>query len=128
MPTTTQIIQSTEPNHQSDNFSSTDKTSSTTTNNALNSKHIKECCVKRSLNRDWILAGCKSIDIKEATEALHYQAKSAGILIEGANILGRISLGRISQILPLSNQIAFGESFLTLDFSEFGLFQVGSAK
>ena len=51
----------------------------------LLNKHIKEYCVKRGLDRDWIEAGCSSLTTTEATEKLYYTAKSAGILIEGAN-------------------------------------------
>lgn len=51
----------------------------------LLNKHIKECCIKRGLDRHWIEAGCSSLTIAEASQELHYTAKSPGILIEGAN-------------------------------------------
>ncbi len=51
----------------------------------LLNKHIKECCIKRGLDRHWIEAGCSSLTATEASQELHYTAKSPGILIEGAN-------------------------------------------
>ncbi len=51
----------------------------------LLNKHIYECCIKRGLDRSWIEAGCSSLTITKASEYLHYQAKSPGILIKGAN-------------------------------------------
>ncbi len=51
----------------------------------LFNRHINECCIKRGLDRRWIEAGCSSLNIKEASEYLYYQAKSPGILIKGAN-------------------------------------------
>ena len=51
----------------------------------LLNKHIQEYCVKRGLDRDWIEASCSSLTTTEATDKLYYTAKSAGILIEGAN-------------------------------------------
>ena len=51
----------------------------------LLNKHIQEYCVKRGLDRDWIEASCSSLTTAEATDKLYYTAKSAGILIEGAN-------------------------------------------
>ena len=51
----------------------------------LLNKHISECCIKRGLDRSWIEAGCSSLTINEASQELHYTAKSPGILIEGAN-------------------------------------------
>ena len=53
--------------------------------NHLSQKNTQELLIKRALNPDWVKAGCSSINISEATELLHYQAKSPGILIEGAN-------------------------------------------
>ena len=53
--------------------------------NRLYKKHVEELIIKRALNPDWIKAGCSSINISEATEVLHYLAKSPGILIQGAN-------------------------------------------
>ena len=52
---------------------------------SLSPSDYKKCCIKRGLNRDWIEANCRSINISEATEYLGYPAKSGGILIEGAN-------------------------------------------
>ena len=104
--TATNSLQPISQNHQFDNCPSDNEISSTeantratesklkrnnssshtkTTANCLNNKHIKECCQKRGLNREWIEASCRSIDIKEATELLRYTAKSSGIIIEGAN-------------------------------------------
>ena len=51
----------------------------------LNQKNAEELFIKRSLNPDWVIASCSSIDIVEAIKLLKYTAKSSGILIEGAN-------------------------------------------
>ncbi len=51
----------------------------------LSPSHHRHCCEERGLNEEWIKASCESADIKEASEYLHYQAKSPGILIKGAN-------------------------------------------
>ena len=51
----------------------------------LSPQHHRQCCEQRGLNPDWIKASCKSLDIKQASDYLHYQAKSGGILIKGAN-------------------------------------------
>ena len=51
----------------------------------LNKKHSSQCFETRKLNRDWVEASCKSADLKVASEYLGYQAKSPGIIIEGAN-------------------------------------------
>lgn len=95
-----------QQNHQFDNCASADKNSSVevkteakehkskinnsspqrkATSERLLFKHLKESCEKRDLDRKWVEASCKSIDVKEATELLGYTAKSPGILIEGAN-------------------------------------------
>lgn len=79
------ILHHSEHNHQLDNSSSTEKVSSTAKTNILSKRNLKECCQERGLNLEWIKVNCKSVDIKEATEYLGYQAKSPGILIEGAN-------------------------------------------
>ena len=47
----------------------------------LSPSHHRHCCEERGLNSDWIKASCESADIKEASEYLHYKAKSPGILI-----------------------------------------------
>jgi predicted P-loop ATPase len=112
--TATNSLQPISQNHQSDNSSSANETSSFEANtrttesksrinngsfpaeatsndttytltNRLNSKHLEECCQKRDLNPDWAKANCSSINQKQATEFLRYSAKSSGILIEGAN-------------------------------------------
>ncbi len=57
----------------------------------LSVQHHQQCCgtdvskKQRGLNREWIEANCRSVDIKEATELLRYPARSGGIAIEGAN-------------------------------------------
>ena len=51
----------------------------------LSPQHHYHCCEQRGLNPDWIKASCESLDIKQASDYLHYQAKSGGILIKGAN-------------------------------------------
>ena len=51
----------------------------------LNQEHQQQCFETRGLNRDWVEASCESANIKEASEYLGYQAKSPGIIIEGAN-------------------------------------------
>ncbi len=57
----------------------------------LNSRHFQQCCgtdiskKERGLNREWIEANCRSVNIGEATELLRYPARSGGIAIEGAN-------------------------------------------
>ncbi len=52
---------------------------------SLSPSDYKDCCEKRGLNPDWVKANCFSLDIKEASEFLHYKAKSPGILIKGSN-------------------------------------------
>ena len=52
-------------------------------NCCLNQKNADELFIKRGLNPDWVKANCSSINITEATELLHYSAKSPGILIKG---------------------------------------------
>ena len=97
--TTTNSLQLLNQNHQSDNYASPDENSSirlkteaksykskfNAISSKLNSKHTLECVEKRGLDREWIEANCKSVDVKEATDLLGYTAKSSGILIEGAN-------------------------------------------
>ena len=57
----------------------------------LNYKHYLECCgndiskKQRGLDPKWVQVNCYSADIKEASEMLHYQAKSPGIIIVGQN-------------------------------------------
>ena len=51
----------------------------------LSPSDYKHCCSDRGLNPDWVKANCFSLDITEASEFLHYQAKSRGILIKGSN-------------------------------------------
>ncbi len=51
----------------------------------LSPSDYKHCCEDRGLNPDWIKANCFSLDIPSASEFLHYQAKSPGILIKGSN-------------------------------------------
>ncbi len=70
----------------SESATSTPKNQANQTNSSdLLNKHIHECCIKRGLDRRWIEAGCSSLTIPQASEYLHYQAKSPGILIKGAN-------------------------------------------
>jgi putative DNA primase/helicase len=49
----------------------------------LNDRHYTELTKKRGLAPDWVSANCYSADIKQATEALGYTAKSTGILLQG---------------------------------------------
>ncbi|QDZ39820.1 DUF3854 domain-containing protein [Euhalothece natronophila Z-M001] len=51
----------------------------------INEKHWKDLTRDRALPPKWVKANCRSIDIKEASEILHYQAKSDGLLLESAN-------------------------------------------
>ncbi len=51
----------------------------------LSPQDYKHCCSDRGLNPDWVKANCFSLDIPSASEFLHYQAKSRGILIKGSN-------------------------------------------
>ena len=53
--------------------------------NYLNQKNAQELFIRRGLNPDWVKASCSSINNAEASKLLHYQAKSPGTLIEGAN-------------------------------------------
>ena len=52
----------------------------------LNDKHFNETVEKRGLDKRWVEANCYSGDIKEVSEVLHYQAKSAGIIIDANQI------------------------------------------
>ena len=49
----------------------------------LSAKHLEELIEKRQLPLKWVLANCRSLTAEEATQALGYKAKSAGILIQG---------------------------------------------
>lgn len=50
----------------------------------LSPNHQIELIEDRALPQDWVEANCTSVDEQEASEALGYRAKSAGILLEGA--------------------------------------------
>ena len=52
-------------------------------NSVLNPKHQRELVHKRGLNPDWVLANCKSVDAKTASEHLGYPALSPCILFSG---------------------------------------------
>jgi putative DNA primase/helicase len=54
-----------------------------TSDRRLNDRHYIELTSKRGLAPDWVSANCYSADIKQATEALGYTAKAAGILLQG---------------------------------------------
>jgi len=54
-----------------------------TNDRRLNDRHYTELTSKRGLAPDWVSANCYSADIKQATEALGYTAKSTGILLQG---------------------------------------------
>jgi putative DNA primase/helicase len=53
------------------------------TSNRLNDRHYRELTDKRGLAPDWVSVNCYSATIEQATEALGYTAKSAGILLQG---------------------------------------------
>ncbi|WP_244329439.1 DUF3854 domain-containing protein [Tolypothrix sp. PCC 7910] len=67
----------------------TTPTTATLTANRLTDRHYKECVTKRGLCPEWIAANCRSMDIKEATQRLGYQAQSPGIWLEGSNGFGQ---------------------------------------
>jgi putative DNA primase/helicase len=46
-------------------------------------RHYKELIQERGLSPDWVRANCWSVTEQEATEALRYTAKSAGIMLQG---------------------------------------------
>ena len=48
----------------------------------LTDQHWENATKERGLDPHWILANCYSVDIKQASEILHYQAKSGGIVID----------------------------------------------
>ncbi len=50
----------------------------------ITQKHWEEATETRGLDPQWISANCESIDVKQASEFLHQQAKSDGLLIGGA--------------------------------------------
>lgn len=50
----------------------------------LCTNHKIELIEDRGLSQDWVEANCTSINEQEASQALGYRAKSAGILLEGA--------------------------------------------
>lgn len=52
-------------------------------NTTLCSKHYEELIQKRGLNPDWVRANCRSVSMAEATEAIGYSSKSAGLIIQG---------------------------------------------
>jgi putative DNA primase/helicase len=58
-------------------------------NNRLTDKHYTECVTKRGLSREWVLANCRSMEIKDASTRLGYTSKSAGIWLEGTNGFGQ---------------------------------------
>ncbi|MBW4548727.1 MAG: DUF3854 domain-containing protein [Symplocastrum torsivum CPER-KK1] len=49
----------------------------------LGDRHYKELTQERGLSPDWVRANCWSVTEQEATEALRYTAKSAGIMLQG---------------------------------------------
>ncbi len=49
----------------------------------LSDRHYKELIQERGLSPDWVCANCWSVTEQEATEALGYTAKSAGIMLQG---------------------------------------------
>lgn len=51
----------------------------------INTQHWQNLIEERELPPEWVEANCRSIEIKEASELLHYQAKSDGLLLESAN-------------------------------------------
>lgn len=55
----------------------------------LTDKHYFECVTKRGLNPEWVLANCRSMEIKDASARLGHTAKSAGIWLEGFNGFGQ---------------------------------------
>lgn len=52
---------------------------------SLNTQHYQECVERRGLDREWVLANCRSVTANEATQKLGYTAKSDGIWLEGCN-------------------------------------------
>jgi phage/plasmid-associated DNA primase len=63
--------------------------SKSTNKYALNVKHLNELTSKRQLDKEWVLANCKSVTKEEATELLGYSAQSGGIWLEGSNYQGQ---------------------------------------
>jgi len=49
----------------------------------LSAKHLEELTETRQLPLKWVVENCRSLTADEATQALGYTAKSAGILIQG---------------------------------------------
>jgi putative DNA primase/helicase len=55
----------------------------------LSSYHYRYLVEKRGLPANWVLANCRSVDASEASELLHYSAKSAGLWIQGESWQGQ---------------------------------------
>ena len=78
-----------EPGTRPEEASTNQSVSDNSDSKELSFKHYQQCCgtdvskKQRGLNREWIEANCRSLDIKEATEMLRYSAQSGGIAIEG---------------------------------------------
>ncbi|MFP4134285.1 MAG: phage/plasmid primase, P4 family [Halothece sp.] len=65
----------TEPTQQGNNDNPT----------TINKTHWEDLTCDRALPPDWAIAGFHSIDRKEASDLLHCQAKSGGLLLNSAN-------------------------------------------